>query len=146
MGCWPRVTQPRPPHVCRCAVPTLSLPPQLADAKLGSGLLGPLSLGLRGSASSGRLRGAELRRRWRGYPAAPPRFLGPDHVTGKSDSSLHFPSWLRGNFVTEGAGAATLRRRLKITGIFKAVEESRDKQRLDSLPPGRSSFLPLAPS
>ncbi|KAI9524672.1 hypothetical protein NQZ68_016681 [Dissostichus eleginoides] len=34
---------------------------------------------------------------------------------------------------------ALLRRWLKITGIFKAAEESQGRQRLDSLPPGRSS-------
>lgn len=37
---------------------------------------------------------------------------------------------------------ALLRRWLKITGIFKAAEESQGRQRLDSLPPGRSSLLP----
>lgn len=37
---------------------------------------------------------------------------------------------------------ALLRRRLKITGIFKAAEESQGRQRLDSLPPDRSSLLP----
>lgn len=39
-----------------------------------------------------------------------------------------------------------LRRWLKITCIFKAAEESQDRQRLDSLPPGRSSLSPPSPS
>lgn len=59
----------------------------------------------------------------------------------------------KGNSPREGGGRwALLRCWLKITGIFKAAEESQGKQKLDSLPPGWSSpcfslfppsFLPL---
>lgn len=45
-----------------------------------------------------------------------------------------------------GRRSSLLRRRLKITGIFKAAVESRGRHRLDSLPAGRSSRFPLCAS
>lgn len=156
MGCSPHVTQPLPsppiPASADVPYPRSHFLRSPRTPKLGSGLLGPLTsehlirrARLIWGLSSGE---AGVATEQPSFNSPLPPLVGPDHVTRKSGSSLYFPSWLRGNFVTEWAGAALLRRRLKITGIFKAAEESQDKQRLDSLPPDRSSFLPLglAPS
>lgn len=65
------------------------------------------------------------------------------HVTRKCGSPP-FPLLTERKYCNRrGRRWALLRRRLKITGIFKAAEESQGRQRLDSLPPGRSSLLPL---
>lgn len=67
------------------------------------------------------------------------------HVTRKSGSSP-FPLLTERKYCKRGGRRwAVLRRWLKITGIFKAAEETQGRQRLDSLPPGRSSLLPPAP-
>lgn len=64
------------------------------------------------------------------------------HVTRKCGSPP-FPLLTERKYCSRGGRRwALLRRRLKITGIFKAAEESQGRQRLDSLPPGRSSLLP----
>lgn len=62
-----------------------------------------------------------------------------------SVAPLHFPLLTERKYCNRrGRRWALLRRWLKITGIFKAAEESQGRQRLDSLPPGRSSLLPLS--
>lgn len=64
------------------------------------------------------------------------------HVTRKCGSPP-FPLLTERKYCNRGGRRwALLRRWLKITGIFKAAEESQGRQRLDSLPPGRSSLLP----
>lgn len=66
------------------------------------------------------------------------------HVTRKCGSPS-FPLLSERKYCNRGGRRwALLRRRLKITGIFKAAEESQGRQRLDSLPPGRSSLLLLS--
>lgn len=62
------------------------------------------------------------------------------HVIRKSGSPP-FPLLTERKYCNRGGRHwALLRRWLKITGIFKAAEESQGRQRLDSLPPGRSSL------
>lgn len=64
------------------------------------------------------------------------------HVTRKCGSPP-FPLLTERKYCNRGGRRwALLRCWLKITGIFKAAEESQGRQRLDSLPPGRSSLLP----
>lgn len=71
---------------------------------------------------------------------------GLRHVTRKS-GSLPLPLLTERKYCNRrGRRWALLRRRLKITGIFKAAEESQGRQRLDSLPPGRSSLSSLSAS
>lgn len=66
------------------------------------------------------------------------------HVTRKCGSPP-FPLLTERKYCNRGGRRwALLRRWLKITGIFKAAEESQGRQRLDSLPPGRSSLSPLS--
>lgn len=66
------------------------------------------------------------------------------HMTRKCGSPP-FPLLTERKYCNRGGRRwALLRRRLKITGIFKAAEESQGRQRLDSLPPGRSSLFPLS--
>lgn len=66
------------------------------------------------------------------------------HVTRKCGSPS-FPLLAERKYCNRGGCRwALLRRGLKITGIFKAAEESQDRQRPDSLPPGWSSLLPLS--
>lgn len=72
------------------------------------------------------------------------RLPEPHHVTRKCGSPP-FPLLTERKYCNRGGRRwALLRRWLKITGIFKAAEESQGRQRLDSLPPGRSSLLPLS--
>lgn len=74
------------------------------------------------------------------------RLPGLHHVTRKS-GSLPLPLLTERKYCNRrGRRWALLRRRLKITGIFKAAEESQGRQRLDSLPPGRSSLSSLSAS
>lgn len=69
---------------------------------------------------------------------------GLHHVTRKCGSPP-LPLLTERQYCQRGGRRwALLRRWLKITGIFKAAEESQGRQRLDSLPPGRSSRLPLS--
>lgn len=66
------------------------------------------------------------------------------HVTRKRGSPP-FPLLTERKYCNRGGRRwALLRSRLKITGIFKSAEESQGRQRLDSLPPGRSSLLLLS--
>jgi len=72
------------------------------------------------------------------------RLSGLHHVTRKRGSPP-FPLLTERKYSNRGGRRwALLRRQLKITGIFKAAEESQGRQRLDSLSPGRSSLLLLS--
>lgn len=66
------------------------------------------------------------------------------HVTRKHGSPP-FPLLTERKYCNRGGRRwALLRSWLKITGIFKAAEESQGRQRLDSLSPGRSFLFLLS--
>lgn len=63
----------------------------------------------------------------------------------RKHGSPPFPLLTEGKYCNRGGRRwALLRSWLKITGIFKAAEESQGRQRLDSLSPGRSSLFLLS--
>lgn len=121
-----------PPSVCWCAVPTLSFPPQLTNTNLRSGPFSfwRLSLWLKHCLiwRPGWLRGLNSEREWICvlvwvWGSQPSSFSSPQSLFLTSPvvcllygclscimwpgsvAPLHFPSWQKGNIVTEGAGA-----------------------------------------